>query len=113
MKLFTEVEMPLVPVLLLMERNGVAVDTEMLQEMSAALGEQIAVLEKKIYAEAKHEFNINSPQQLGKVLFDELQLPTTRKGKSRYSTEASVLEELRRCIRYRQIYPGIPPANQD
>jgi DNA polymerase-1 len=94
MKLFVEVEMPLVPVLLIMERNGVAVDTEMLREMSLALGEQVAVLEKKIYEEAKHEFNINSPQQLGKVLFDEMQLPNERRGKSRYSTEASVLEEL-------------------
>ena len=94
-KLFTEVEMPLVPVLLLMERNGVSVDAGMLKEMSKHLGEQVTELEKKIYAEAKHEFNINSPQQLGKVLFDEMQLPTTRKGKNRYSTEASVLEELR------------------
>jgi DNA polymerase-1 len=94
-KLFVEVEMPLVPVLLLMERNGVAVDIGMLREMSRNLGEQIAVLEGKICEEAKHEFNINSPQQLGKVLFDEMQLPNTRKGKNRYSTEASVLEELR------------------
>ena len=94
-KLFTEVEMPLVPVLLLMERNGVAVDSAMLKEMSQHLGEQVAELEKRIYIEAKHEFNINSPQQLGKVLFDEMQLPTTRRGKNRYSTDASVLEELR------------------
>ncbi|HUT67548.1 MAG TPA: DNA polymerase I, partial [Dehalococcoidales bacterium] len=95
MKLFNEVEMPLVPVLLLMERSGVAVDTGMLQEMSKSLAEQVAVLEGKIYEEVKHEFNINSPQQLGKVLFDEMQLPTTRRGKSKYSTEASVMEELR------------------
>jgi DNA polymerase-1 len=94
-KLFTDVEMPLVPVLLLMERNGVAVDTAVLQEMSQRLGAQVAVLEGKIYEEAKHEFNINSPQQLGKVLFDEMQLPTARRGKSKYSTEASVMEELR------------------
>ena len=95
MKLFNEVEMPLVPVLLLMERSGVAVDTGMLREMSKSLAEQVAVLEGKIYEEVKHEFNINSPQQLGKVLFDEMQLPTTRRGKSKYSTEASVMEELR------------------
>ena len=94
-KLFTGVEMPLVPVLLLMERNGVAVDTGILNEMSKILGEQVAALEGKIYEEAKHEFNINSPQQLGKVLFEEMQLPTTRRGKSKYSTEASVMEELR------------------
>jgi DNA polymerase-1 len=95
MKLFDEVEMPLVPVLLLMERHGVAVDCSILEEMSSRLGEQIGVLERKIYEEAKHEFNINSPAQLGKVLFDEMQLPTSRKGKNKYSTEASVLEELR------------------
>lgn len=94
-KLFNDVEMPLVPVLLLMERNGVAVDTSILGEMSRRLGEQVAVLEQKIYEEAKHEFNINSPAQLGKVLFDEMQLPTSRRGKSKYSTEASVIEELR------------------
>jgi DNA polymerase-1 len=73
----------------------VAVDTAILQEMSKSLGEQVDVLAGKIFEEAKHEFNINSPQQLGKVLFDEMQLPTTRRGKSKYSTEASVLEELR------------------
>jgi DNA polymerase-1 len=95
MKLFNEVEMPLVPVLLLMERHGVAVDCSILAEMSSRLGGEIAVLEQKIYEEAKHEFNINSPAQLGKVLFDEMQLPTSRRGKSKYSTEASVLEELR------------------
>ncbi len=99
MKLFTEVEMPLVPVLLLMERNGVAVDTEILQEMSKSLGTQVAALEAKIYDRVGHEFNINSPQQLGRVLFEELKLPTTRRGKSKYSTEASVLEE------FRQDYP--------
>jgi len=94
-KLFLEVEMPLVPVLLIMEQNGFAVDTAMLKEMSRTLGEQAAVLEKKIYEEAKHEFNINSPAQLGKVLFEEMQLPSGRRGKGKYSTEASVLEELR------------------
>jgi len=109
-QLFAEVEMPLVPVLLLMERNGVALDTGILRDMSYHLGEQVAMLEEEIYSQAGHQFNINSPQQLGRVLFDELQLPTTRKGKSRYSTEASVLEELRKdypitelIIRYRQL----------
>ena len=110
LKLFQDVEMPLVPVLLEMERNGVAVDTAMLKEMSLALGEQVAELEKKIYIETKHEFNLNSPLQLGKVLFDEMQLPNDRKGKNRYSTEASVLEMLadvhpviRYILEYRQL----------
>ena len=109
-QLFAEVEMPLVPVLLLMERHGVALDTGILRDMSHKLGEQVAMLEEEIYSQAGHQFNINSPQQLGRVLYDELQLPTTRKGKSRYSTEASVLEELRKdypiaelIIRYRQL----------
>ncbi len=110
MKLFNEVEMPLVPVLLLMERNGVAVDTGILQEMSTNLGGQVAELEARIYDRVGHEFNINSPQQLGRVLFEELHLPTNRRGKSKYSTEASVLEEFRRdypiagdVLEYRQL----------
>jgi len=94
-QLFSEVEMPLVPVLLQMERNGIALDKKLLQDMSRELGEQLSKLEALIFSFAGHEFNINSPQQMGKVLFDELQIPTPRKGKSRYSTEASVLEELK------------------
>ena len=94
-QLFSEVEMPLVPVLLRMERNGIALDTELLRKMSHQLGEQLIKLESEIFSYAGHQFNINSPQQLGSVLFDELKLPPGRKGKSKYSTEASVLEELR------------------
>jgi len=93
-QLFAEVEMPLVPVLLQMERNGVALDTELLRDMSHQLGEQIIKLETEIFSWVGHQFNINSPQQLGPVLFDELKLPTSRRGKNKYSTEASVLEEL-------------------
>lgn len=109
-QLFAEVEMPLVPVLLIMERNGVALDVGLLRDMSRNLGEQVAELEEKIYSQAGQQFNINSPQQLGRILYDELQLPTKRKGKSRYSTEASVLEELRKdypivgnILEYRQL----------
>jgi len=94
-QLFSEVEMPLVPVLLRMERNGIALDTALLREMSDQLGEQLSRLETEIFSWVGHEFNINSPQQLGVVLFDELKLPTVRKGKNKYSTEASVLEELK------------------
>jgi DNA polymerase-1 len=93
-----------------MERNGVAVDAGMLQEMSKNLGEQVTVLEAKIYDRVGHEFNINSPQQLGRVLFDELKIPTSRRGKSKYSTEAAVLEEFRKdypiageILEYRQL----------
>ncbi len=93
MKLFTDVEMPLVPVLLAMERSGVAIDKAILAELSSSLGAQADELAKKIYEEAKHEFNINSPAQLGKILFEEMQIPFNKRGK--YSTDASVLESLR------------------
>jgi DNA polymerase-1 len=94
-RLFSEVEMPLVPVLIRMERNGVALDTELLRRMSHRLGERLLELEKEIYNSVGHRFNINSPQQLSPVLFDELKLPPASKTKSGYSTGASVLEELR------------------
>jgi len=93
--LFAEVEMPLVPVLIHMERNGIALDIELLRQMAHRLGEQLLKLEAEIYNNVGHQFNINSPQQLGSVLFDELKLPT-QKRKGSYSTAASVLEELRR-----------------
>ena len=94
-QLFSEVEMPLVPVLVTMERNGVALDTELMREMSHRLGEQLLQLETEIYNNVGHQFNINSPQQLSCILFEELKLPPTRKTKGGYSTGASVLEELR------------------
>jgi len=94
-QLFSEVEMPLVPVLLRMERNGVALDTDLLRQMSHHLGEQLLKLEADIYNCVGHQFNINSPQQLSSVLFQELKLPPARKTKSGYSTGAEVLEELR------------------
>jgi DNA polymerase-1 len=94
-QLFAEVELPLMPVLVRMERNGVALDTELLGKMSHRLGEQLLKLEAEIYNSVGHQFNINSPQQLSTVLFDELRLLPQRKTKGGYSTGASVLEELR------------------
>jgi len=94
-QLFTEVEMPLVPVLADMERNGVVLDTGLLREMSLSLNGKILELEAEIYSSVGHEFNINSHQQLGRILFEELKLPRARKTKSGYSTEASVIEGLR------------------
>ncbi|NWF77318.1 MAG: DNA polymerase I [Chloroflexi bacterium] len=94
-QLFTEVEMALIPVLVTMERNGILLDTSLLREMSLELGHRLLKLEKEIYSSVGHQFNINSPQQLGKVLFEELKLPQSRKTKSGYSTEASVMEALR------------------
>ncbi|HEU65681.1 MAG TPA: DNA polymerase I, partial [Chloroflexi bacterium] len=94
-RLFTEVEMALVPVLVAMERDGILLDTALLREMSRELGQQLLRLEKEIYGSVGHQFNINSPQQLGRVLFGELKLPQSRKTKTGYSTEASVMEALR------------------
>jgi len=93
--LFSEVEMPLVPVLIHMERSGIALNTELLRQMSHQLGEQLIKLETEIYDNVGHRFNINSPQQLSSVLFQELKLAPARKTKGGYSTGASVLEELR------------------
>jgi len=109
-QLFTEVEMALIPVLVAMERDGILLDTDLLREMSLELGQQLLKLEKEIYGSVGHQFNINSPQQLGKVLFGELKLPQSRKTKTGYSTEASVMEALRGVhpiieliLKYRQL----------
>jgi len=93
--LFAQVEMPLVSVLVHMERNGVALDKDLLRQMSHRLGKQLLKLEAEVYNSVGHQFNINSPQQLSSVLFQELRLPLTRKTRGGYSTEAAVLEELR------------------
>jgi DNA polymerase-1 len=93
-ELFDKVELPLVPVLAHIERCGVMLDTALLKEMSVRLGDQLKEIERKIHALAGQEFNINSPAQLGVVLFEKLHLPG-RKVRGKYSTEASVLEELR------------------
>jgi DNA polymerase-1 len=109
-QLFTEVEMALIPVLVTMESNGIVLDTKLLREMSLEQGQQLLKLEKEIYGSVGHQFNINSPQQLGKVLFGELKLPQSRRTKTGYSTEASVMEALRGThpiieliLKYRQL----------
>jgi DNA polymerase-1 len=94
-QLFTEVEMALVPVLVAMEKNGILLDTDLLRAMSREMGKELLRLEKEIYGSVGHQFNINSPQQLGKVLFEDLKLPQSRRTKTGYSTEASVMEALR------------------
>jgi DNA polymerase-1 len=94
-QLFTEVEMALIPVLVTMEENGILLDTDLLREMSLEQGQQLLKLEREIYSSVGHQFNINSPHQLGKVLFGELKLPQSRRTKTGYSTEASVMEALR------------------
>ncbi len=94
-KLFDETEMPLVPVLVHMEQSGILVDRTILDRMSLEFGEQIKMIEGEIYKHAGQQFNINSPQQLGTVLFEKLQLQAGKKKTGGYSTAAGVLEELR------------------
>jgi DNA polymerase-1 len=94
-RLFSEVELPLIPVLARMEANGVALDHEALATLDREFGAEIARLETEIYADVGHEFNLGSPKQLEQVLFFELDLPKGRRTKTGYSTDASVLEELR------------------
>ena len=92
--LFAEVEGPLVGVLARMESTGILVDDKVLAELSLEFGDRLAALEQEIYAVAGHAFNINSPAQLAKVLFEELDLPKGRKTKTGYSTDVKVLEKL-------------------
>jgi DNA polymerase-1 len=94
-QLFNEIEMPLVPVLTDMERTGVAVDVELLRDLSHNLGKEMLRLEAEIYNCIGYRFNVNSSQQLSRILYEDLGLPKARKTKSGYSTEASALEELK------------------
>jgi DNA polymerase-1 len=94
--LMQEVEMPLVPVLVRMEMNGTAVDGDRLHELSKSFEQQLEALEASIYGLAGEEFNINSSQQLGHILFDKLKLPVQKKTKKKtgYSTDVDVLTRL-------------------
>ncbi|MGH7910707.1 MAG: DNA polymerase, partial [Candidatus Dormibacteraceae bacterium] len=93
--LFYEVELPLASVLYDMERHGVAIDVPYLRKMQEELGGQLAALEAEITEVAGHPFNMNAPQQLAKVLFEELALPVGKRTKTGYSTDADTLESLR------------------
>ena len=94
--LFEQVEMPLVPVLLEMEMQGVCVNTDRLQDLSKSFEHQLDLLESNIYAAAGEAFNIKSSQQLGTILFDKLNLPVQKKTKKKtgYSTDVDVLTVL-------------------
>ena len=92
--LFRDIEMPLVFTLFDMEQNGIRVEADALKQYGDQLGGKIAELEKEIYEEAGETFNINSPKQLGVVLFENMKLPGGRKTKTGYSTAADVLEKL-------------------
>lgn len=92
--LFNEIEMPLVFVLADMEREGIGIDADALKEYGTQLVGSITEYEQKIYKEAGEEFNINSPKQLGVILFEKMQLPNGKKTKTGYSTAADVLDKL-------------------
>ncbi|MDR0888615.1 MAG: DNA polymerase I [Coriobacteriales bacterium] len=94
--LFNDIEMPLVPVLAQMEQTGVRVDPDVLSAIDSTLADTIDSLKTQAYEHAGAEFNLDSPKQVGEVLFEKLQLPAGKKtkGKTGYSTAASVLKEL-------------------
>ena len=109
-ELFANIEMPLVFVLYDMQKEGVRVDKEGLKSYGEVLGDRIQVLEKEIYDEAGEEFNINSPKQLGIILFEKMNMPYKKKTKSGYSTAADVLDKLapeypfvKKILEYRQL----------
>jgi len=93
-KVFNEIDMPLHPILLQMQKDGIKVNLEYLKDFSKECEKEIAKTEKQIYKLAGEEFNINSPKQLGVILFEKLKLPTAKKTKTGFSTDSSVLEGL-------------------
>ena len=108
--IYNNVEIPLTYALYDMEQAGIMVAGDKLKEYGERLKTGIEALEKDIFAEAGHEFNINSPKQLGEILFGEMQLPGGKKTKTGYSTSASVLEKLEpdypfvsKILEYRQL----------
>lgn len=108
--LFYRIEMPLVYTLYGMERKGILVDKDALKELGASLNESILQVEREIYDYVGEEFNINSPKQLGVILFEKLRLPYGKKTKTGYSTSAEVLEKLKpedpvieKILNYRQL----------
>jgi DNA polymerase-1 len=94
-RLFREVELPLIPVLARMEAVGVALDLDALAVLDREFSAETSRLEQEIYIDVGHEFNLGSPKQLEQILFFELNLPKGKRTKTGYSTDASVLEELR------------------
>jgi DNA polymerase-1 len=93
--LLREVELPLIHVLAAMEREGLKLDAERLAEVGAGFGERIEQLEAEIFELAEEEFTIGSPQQVGRILFEKLELSRKRRGKTGFSTDARVLAQIR------------------
>ena len=110
LQLFREIEMPLVEVLADMQYQGISVDKEKLLLFGEELRSKIEELTKEIYDLAEEEFNINSPKQLGEILFEKLKLPMAKKNKTGYSTNVEILEKLKfthpiieKLLEYRQL----------
>ena len=108
--LYEKIELPLTYALYDMEKTGIKVEADSLKEYGDKLAESIKTLEEEIYKEAGHEFKINSPKQLGEILFNEMGLPGGKKTKTGYSTSADVLEKLKpdypfveKILSYRQV----------
>lgn len=93
--LYHDIELPLIPVLMKMERRGVALDVGVLRDMDRELSAELQRIEGQIFADVGHSFNLGSPKQLSAVLFEELQLPKSRKTTQGFSTDANALEALR------------------
>lgn len=93
-KIYTELEIPLMTVLARMEQNGVLIDEKFLNELDSEFTDRLNKLEGKIYKLAGEEFNINSPKQLGVILFEKLDLPVIKKTKTGFSTDVDVLTKL-------------------
>ena len=103
-RIFAEIELPLIPILARMEAAGIALDEVTLAGLETEFAAEITRLEREIYDAVGHEFTIGSPKQLGEILFVELGLPKGRKTKTGYSTDATVLEELR------GVHPVVEPV---
>lgn len=110
LSLFKDIEMPLAVVLYRMEAEGILVEPDQLRDYSVKLSEELVSLEQSIYQDAGEEFNINSPKQLGEILFEKMKIPGGKKTKTGYSTAADVLEKLSvdypfvdKILRYRTV----------
>ena len=111
-RFMNEIELPLVFTLDSMEKWGISVKGEELKSYGEKLKVRIQELEKTIWQEAGEEFNINSPKQLGVILFEKLGLPGGKKTKTGYSTAADILDKLAPDHAIVKRYPGVPPADQ-